>query len=271
MPRVIISTKANGATIDVTPEAINKFFVEPIQLKKYDETGLSSFYQHVEFKLKASVKKSAPIELIATYEIDDEENPVLSCKEQMDESTFASKMIETIVNEHDDINDITMLKEARSNLARKIAYELWKRKGTYHSSLYMPGFGYVEIDNEAVAVTDCVLYNSLGNVYAKDCTYILACTDFYQARLHFLPEGKDHFLVYEVDGESEVTKDKEGDMLLKDYCPPPSEEIPVGNVPKTRENYDGDEAYLEAVTEYLQNHLKGSNDKKVELEDDLIF
>lgn len=270
MGRVIASRSlsSNGKTVNVTPEAINRFCVDPVDLHSCDD---SSDCLSLRVDIEADVHDAAPVTITLT---DAETDKKLT--EACDEKAFAESMLDAIVTKHGDINNVKMLKDTCDKLAAAMAYDIWQKEGKVYTHLSVPGFGFIEAGNDVVAVTDHVKYDESGVFYATDCTYLSTFENMGKGHLHFLPKGTDRFLVFDLSvaaASDNLSDDGKrcSFMLNTEKWPAPSKEVPVGKVPGLRTEYETEDDYLCAVTSYLQDHMSAGNDRRIELEDDLIF
>lgn len=267
MSRIILSSKeCGGKTIEVTPEAINKFSLEPLRLRT--STGMC---RQINLKFNASVDKEAPVEVIATYDkIVDDKKTSFVYKEEIDERRFAENMFNTIVRNSEDVNNMSLLCDAVEMLTRKITYDFWKKEKLIFADLLLQGFGYIEIEKEIVAVTDSIDFRP-NYVRAEKCIDIRAHTNFEKSQLHFLPKGESKFLLLHY-ADSPLNDDVgEPCFYIDSNQFESANEVLVGEAPKTLNEYESEDSYLKAVAEYLEKHLGISNSRKIELEDDLIF
>ncbi len=265
MPRVITSVEyAEGKSLDVTPEAINKFYVMPVEVHRVGEGENPTL--HFEATLKANTEKSEDITLTLK---DDKGRTAVAA---INENEFANGLVDAIITKHGGIDDVTMLKGAKGMLAGELAYDIWKEEGAIYDSLRIPGFGYIESFGEVVAVVEGISCEEGGQFYGKKGSDITYYDNLGKGHLHFLPEGTDRFLVFDLDIKSSTLPNGEKEFLLDgDKLPAPTNEQPVGALPKARADYESFEDYIEAVNKYIQKHMAKGNDRRVELEDDLIF
>lgn len=265
MSRVIMSVQStDDKAIEVTPEAINRFYVRPVELDQRDNSDSSC---HIEVKLQACVEKEEPVILTLT-----ETSSGKQAQVSFDEKAFAENMIAAIVTNHGDIDDMTMLKDGIKEATADLTYEIWKNDGIAYDGLRIPGFGFIEANNEVVAVVGGIYFNNRVEIYAVNGTDISSYRNLGKGHLHFLPEGKDRFLVFDMDVAASNGLNGEKEFLLETKTlPAPSKEVPAGEIPKDLSEYESMDKYLEAVTAYIEKHMGVGNDRRVELEDDLIF
>ena len=267
MARIIMSAKStDNKNVDVTPEAINSFYIRPTSIDWIDGTQ-NTAARNMEVTLQANVSEAAPVQLTLTDSIGK-----ITVTREMDERAFANSMVEAILTNHGDIDDVVMLQEEISAAVSDIARQIWEKDGSIYSNLRIPGFGFVEVKNDTVAVVDELKFAKVNNtvqITAGGWFDLTSYGNMGKGHLHFLPKGMDRFLVFDLEVNS-GRGDTKG-LLSNKTMPAPSKEIPVGEVPKSLKEYENVDKYLEAVTTYMQKHMGVGNDRRVELEDDLIF
>jgi hypothetical protein len=262
--RIIASTTApDGTPVDVTPEAINKFSNAPIEITPWSGNDAPSRY--LMLKIRANTKEPAPV-LIT---VEDERNGMTET-EELDETELAESLIDAIVVKNGEMANCVLVQDAKERLKRKIISRIWEAEGSIYSGNVIEGFGYVS-EGEPIAVVEAIECQG-------DLLFAVNCHDLENTskepsaegiRLHFLPKGKDKFLVFDI---ASTTIGEPGSYRLSaETWPSPSNEVVIGDVPKKSSEYTSEEEYLDATRKYLERHMSKGNDKRVELEDDLIF
>jgi len=266
MSRIIMSTESSeGKSIEVTPEAINKFYITPVEVRV---VGSEPNQRTIRFEAKLEANTKEPGDIILTLSDDKGRTSTTA----LNENEFANGMIYSILINHGDIDDVRMLKDAKEMLTGQLAYKIWKEEGIICTSLKVPGFGYIEAQNDVVAVVEGITCTGESEFQAVDGSDITYYGNLGKGHLHFLPEGTDRFLVFDLDVVSSTEKNGEKTFRLDmTKWPAPTKEAPVGAIPKPRTEYKSFEDYIDAVNAYIQKHMGAGNDRRVELEDDLIF
>ena len=262
--RIIASTTApDGTPVDVTPEAINKFSNAPIEIRPWSGNDAPSRY--LMLKIQANTKE--PAHVLITVE--DQRNGMTET-EELDETELAESLIDAIVVKNGDMANCGPVRDAKERLKRKIISRIWEAEGSIYSGNVIEGFGYVS-EGEPIAVVEAIECgeSSLLAVNCHDLGNAPKETSTEGIRLHFLPKGKDKFLVFDI--ASTMIEESGSYRLSAETWPSPSNEMVIGDVPKKSSEYASEEEYLDATRKYLERHMSEGNDKRVELEDDLIF
>ena len=195
---------------------------------------------------------------------------------EVDENTFADSMIEGIVRNHGDINNVMAVRTAKKELTSQIAYQIWKNTGAIYEGLTIPGFGYIEAQ-DPIAVVEGLHFDEDDHLYAIKGTEFGTFGEI-KGRLHFLPEGTERFLVFDlsINGSTSTLDfgNKPKYRLDNNTLPSASKEFVDRQVPGPLSQCEDEKEYnklFDKTLEFIREHMGAGNDRRVELEDDLIF